>query len=100
MADFIKKSMLMGFGLISLTREKAETFIDELIKRGELSEKEGRDAVDELVEKSKEMKKDLSRKVEGIVSDTIKKMNIPTRSEVDDLKRKLAELEAKSTGEE
>ncbi len=100
MADFIKKSMLMGFGLVSLTREKAETFIDDLIKRGELSEKEGRDAVDELVEKSKELKKDLSHKVESIVSDTIKKMNIPTRSEIDELKKKIAELEVKSIGEE
>ena len=100
MADFIKKSMLMGFGLVSLTREKAEAFIDDLIKRGELSEKEGREAVDELVEKSKEAKNDFSKKVENIVSDTLKKMNIPTRGEVDELKEKIAELEVKSTGEE
>jgi len=36
--DFIKKSMLIGVGLATLTREKVEQAIDELIKKGEMSE--------------------------------------------------------------
>ena len=41
--DFIKKSMLAGIGLAALTREKAEKTVDDLIKKGEMTEKEGRD---------------------------------------------------------
>ncbi|MCK9275200.1 MAG: phasin family protein [Syntrophales bacterium] len=100
MSDFIKKSMLMGIGLVSLTREKAEAFIDDLIKRGELSEKEGREAVDELVQRSKEVKSDVSRKVEKMVSDTLKRMNIPSRAEIDEIKMRIAELEKKTADEE
>jgi polyhydroxyalkanoate synthesis regulator phasin len=39
--DFVKKSMLIGVGLATLTREKVEQTINELIEKGEMSEKEG-----------------------------------------------------------
>jgi poly(hydroxyalkanoate) granule-associated protein len=92
MKDFIRKSMLVGMGLATVTREKIEETIDELIKKGEMSEKEGKEAIDELVEKSKEMKKDLTEKVENMVSDTLKKLNIPSRDEFQALKDKVERM--------
>ena len=89
MKDFIRKSMLVGMGLATVTREKIEQTIDELIKKGEMSEKEGKEAIDELVEKSKEVKKELTDKIENIVSDTLKKLNIPSREEFQELKDKV-----------
>jgi len=85
--------MLMGFGILSLTREKAEEWIDELVRRGEISEKEGREAVDEFVEKSKEMRRDLSSRVESAVEEAVKKMNLATRDDLDKLKKKITALE-------
>jgi len=90
--DFIKKSMLIGVGLAALTREKIENTVDELIKKGEISEKEGKEAIDELMEKSKEFKKELTEKVEKAVADAIKKLNIPTRKEFAELKNKVEQL--------
>ncbi|MBN2516478.1 MAG: phasin family protein [Deltaproteobacteria bacterium] len=92
MKDFIRKSMLVGMGLATVTREKIEQTIDELIKKGEMSEKEGKEAIDELVEKSKEMKKDLTEKVENMVSDTLRKLNIPSRDEFQALKDKVERM--------
>lgn len=80
-------------GLATVTREKIEQTIDELIKKGEMSEKEGKEAIDELVEKSKEMKKDLTDKVENMVSDTLKKLNIPSRDEFQELKDKVERMD-------
>jgi len=90
--DFIKKSMLIGVGLAVLTREKLEQSIDELIKKGEMSEKEGKDALDDLVKKSKEARKELTEKVEKTVADTLKKLNIPTRKEYSELAEKVEQL--------
>lgn len=95
MFDFIKKTMLVGVGLAAVTREKIEEIVGELVKKGELSEKEGKEMVDELVEKSKGVKKDLEKKVEKIVADTLKKLNIPTRDELVELKKKIDKLEKK-----
>ncbi|OPL16769.1 MAG: hypothetical protein AVO39_00360 [delta proteobacterium MLS_D] len=93
MSNLIRKGMLMGFGILSLTREKAEEWIDELVRRGEISEKEGREAVDEFVEKSKEMRRDLSSRVESAVEEAVKKMNLATRDDLDKLKKKITALE-------
>jgi poly(hydroxyalkanoate) granule-associated protein len=95
MFDFIKKTMLVGVGLAAVTREKIEEIVSELVKKGELSEKEGKEMVDELVEKSKKVKKDLDKKVEKIVADTLNKLNIPTRDELTELKKKIDELAKK-----
>ena len=37
MLNLIKKGMYLGIGVFSLTKEKAEKFVDELIKSGEAS---------------------------------------------------------------
>ena len=95
MFNFIKKTMLFGVGLAAVTREKIEEVVGELVKKGELSEKEGKEMVDELVEKSKSVKKDLEKKVEKIVADTLNKLNIPTRDELAELKKKIDKLEKK-----
>jgi polyhydroxyalkanoate synthesis regulator phasin len=90
--NFVKKGMLIGIVLATLTREKIEQTIDELIKKGEMSEKEGKEALDDLVKKSKEVRKELTEKVEKTVADTLKKLNIPTRKEFSELEEKIEQL--------
>mgnify|MGYP000969159565 CR=1 FL=1 len=43
--DVVKKAMLLGLGVISLTKEKAEEAVDDLIKRGEATLKKYNDIV-------------------------------------------------------
>lgn len=101
MTDYFRKGMHMGFGLMSLTREKVEEFMDELVKRGELSEKEGREAVDDLVKKSKEMKKDMESRIEKAVNEALDATNLVTKDEMAKLKRRVTILEkaVKKNGE-
>ena len=98
--DFVKKSMVIGVGLATLTREKVEQTINELIEKGEMSEKEGKDAVDDLMKKSKEVTKGLTEKVEKIVADTLEKLNIPTRKEFLELKEKVKRMEKSQKSKE
>ena len=91
--DFLKKSMLAGIGLAVLTKEKAEKMVDELIKKGALKKNDGTGSIKEFTEKSKEFKKELTKKVEKAVADTIEKSNIPTRKEFAALKSKIEKME-------
>jgi polyhydroxyalkanoate synthesis repressor PhaR len=50
----IKKFLLGGIGLATLTREKLDEIVNELIKRGELAEDQRARFVKELLEKSSE----------------------------------------------
>ncbi|MCX5833870.1 MAG: phasin family protein [Deltaproteobacteria bacterium] len=93
MQEFIKKMMMFGVGLAAMTREKTEEFVKELIKKGEMSEKEGKQLVNDLMEKSKKMTRDLEMKTEEMVSATLKRLNIPTRKELDELRERIEKLE-------
>jgi|APIni6443716594_1056825.scaffolds.fasta_scaffold49669_2 poly(hydroxyalkanoate) granule-associated protein len=93
MLDFIRKMTLAGAGLAIVTTEKIQEFADELVKKGEMTEKEAREAVNEYVEKSKQAKKDLEGKMEQWVTGFLNRMNIPTRKELDEIKERLARLE-------
>lgn len=93
MLDFIRKRTLAGAGLAIVTTEKIQEFADDLVKKGELTEKEAREAVNEYVEKSKQAKKDLEGKMEQWVTGFLNRMNIPTRKELDEIKERLARLE-------
>ena len=93
MLDFIRKMTLAGAGLAIVTTEKIQEFVDDLVKKGEMTEKEAREAVNEYVEKSKQAKKDLEGKMEQWVTGFLNRMNIPTRKELDEIKERLARLE-------
>jgi poly(hydroxyalkanoate) granule-associated protein len=93
MQEFIKKMMLFGVGLAAMTREKTEEFVKELVKKGEMSEKEGKQLVNDLMEKSKKMTRDLEAKTEEMVAATLKRLNIPTRKELDELRERIDKLE-------
>jgi len=93
MLDYIRKITLAGAGLAIITTEKIQAIMDELVKKGEMTEKEAKEAVAEFVEKSKQAKKDLEEKIEQISSGLVKRMNVPTRKELDEIKERLDRLE-------
>jgi poly(hydroxyalkanoate) granule-associated protein len=93
MQEFIKKMMMFGVGLAAMTREKTEELVKELVKKGEMSEKEGKQLVNDLMEKSKKMTRELETKTEEMVTSTLKRLNIPTRKELDELRERVDRLE-------
>jgi poly(hydroxyalkanoate) granule-associated protein len=95
MLDYIRKMTLAGAGLAIMTTEKVQEIMDELVKKGEMTEKEAREAVSEFVEKSKQAKKDLEDKMEQTVTGLFRRLNIPTRKELEEIEERLARLEEK-----
>ncbi len=96
MIDLLKKTILIGIGLASLTKEKMEELTDELVKKGEMSEKEGRELVDDLLNRSKEARKELDSRIEKIVADALDRFNVPNRKEIAELRQRIAVLEQES----
>lgn len=93
MFDMLKKTMLFGAGLASMTREKMEKFVDDMVKRGEISEKEGRELVDDLIARSKNARQEFEEGVSKAVARTLERLNIPQRSEIEKIWAKIEELE-------
>ena len=95
MINLIKKTILTGAGLASMTKDKVEEVAKELSEKEKLSEKEGKDLLNELLKKSEDAKKDLEGRIEGVVSKTLKKINIATKKDIDELTARIKHLEEK-----
>jgi polyhydroxyalkanoate synthesis regulator phasin len=93
MLDFLKRTIWIGAGLAAMTAEKIEETVKEIVSRGDITEKEGRDLIADLIEKSKKARKELGERVDNLVQDSLQRLKIPTRKEVEALKAKIEELE-------
>ena len=72
----LKKTALVGIGLVSMTKDKIEKLGKQIAKEANLSEKEGRKFVDDLLKNSEKTKKNIEAKMEKTVKDILKKMDI------------------------
>jgi polyhydroxyalkanoate synthesis regulator phasin len=93
MQDFIRNLKLLGIGLFYTGKEKIEETVAELIKKGEISEPEGKALVDELVAKSKAATKDMEEWIRKVVSDVFDKLQAPMKKEITVQKRRIEKLE-------
>jgi len=93
MKEYIRKAMLIGVGLVATTREKVEESIAELVKKGELSDKEGKELVNELFERSKKVKEEWDKRVERAIAEALSRLSISNKKELDELKMRVETLE-------
>jgi Uncharacterized conserved protein len=94
MFDILRKALLAGVGVTYLTKDKIEEVGKKIAQDAKVSEDEGRKFVDELVKKSVEAKGSLEKTVSEKIETALHAMNLPTRKDVDELKSKIAKLEA------
>lgn len=86
--DFLERPVLGPLELITLTEEKVKEIIGKLVKRGEVSRGESDNLLRGLLAKVGKSKKAL----ETFIKETIARMNIPTRTELEKLEGEIREL--------
>jgi polyhydroxyalkanoate synthesis regulator phasin len=93
MFEVINKAFLIGVGLAATAGEKVEELAKELAEKGKLSESEAKKLADNMVAKSAKARKDLKAQVEKWLEQSIHKMHLPTKDDIDSLKARIAKLE-------
>ena len=91
--------LLAGVGVVSMAQDEAEKFVHKLIEKGEIAEKDGRSLLNDLAENRKQraqesgkrVSDELEKRMEGLLN----RMNIPTKSDIEQLSNKVAELTKK-----
>ena len=94
MVEILKKALLASVGVTYLTKDKIEEVGKKILQDAHVNETEGRKFVDELVKKSVEAKSSLEKTVAEKIQAALHAMNLPTRNDVNELKNRIAELEA------
>ena len=94
MKNLLKKSMLLGIGALSVTRDKAESLVRELEEKGEVSSREAKDFIDELVDKGEQERRTLNDMVGKELNRLRGVMGLVTREELRAFEARLQRIEA------
>ncbi len=90
--DAARKVLLASIGAMALAQEEIEDFINKLVERGEIAEKDGKTLFHELTEKRKKSTERAEDEVASRVEDILDRMNIASKSDLDALSKKIASL--------
>jgi polyhydroxyalkanoate synthesis regulator phasin len=86
--DVIRNAMLAGFGM----QEKVKEFIDDLVKKGELSESQGAKLVKEWSDKFEKNTEEVGKNISESVSKALEKMKLSTKEDIVKLNEKIDSL--------
>jgi len=102
--EITRKVLLASFGAVALAQEEIEKFVDRLVERGEIAEKDGRKLIEEMRERSRTTLKKSRKRVQtslGMetrdeeIEDLLERMDIPTKADIQALTNKIAALTRK-----
>jgi polyhydroxyalkanoate synthesis regulator phasin len=87
----LQKALMAGLGM----QEKVKEFIEELVKKGELSKTQGAKLIKEWSKKAGKTKEEFDKNITDLVKKALEKINIPTRSDIEELNKKVKSLSAR-----
>jgi len=93
MKELLKNMLYTGVGAAFLTRDKLDEIRKELVDRGNLTREEGKEFVEDLLKKSDSARDQLELWLNRQVEERIKGLNLATTDEVEELRRKIEELQ-------
>jgi len=95
--DAVEQAILVSVGAASLTRDRVEHIVAELVSHGRISTKDGRVLVDRLLRRVVDPQAPTASGLVGHLEDSMRSAlsdaGVVTRGEVDDLRMHLAELD-------
>ncbi|MCX7914529.1 MAG: phasin family protein [Thermodesulfovibrionales bacterium] len=91
MFEIFRNILLAGLG----AQEKIKESINELVKRGELSESQGARIIKEWAQLADRSATQLKDDIAEVVAKTLEKMNIPTKEDLGNLQKKVENLSAR-----
>lgn len=95
MVDALRKLMLAGLGTLDLTEEKARAVFNDLVARGEMSEKDAREVFASWSKRATEQRGRMQQDVDAAVRRGLSAMGLSRRGDLDALRDRVAELERK-----
>lgn len=93
--DAARKVLLAGIGAVALAQDEIEDFVDRLVERGEIAEKDGRKLLREVMDRRKKETEKAGDEVSKRVEEILDRMNVPTKADIEALGEKIAALTKK-----
>ena len=93
MDPILQKIVYASIGAFTITKEKVEELVDELIKRGEVSQEEKSKVIKETMAKIEERSKQAKVWIEDSVNKAAEKMKPKFQKDIEEMQNKINALE-------
>ncbi len=95
----LRRVLMASIGAVALTQEQIEEFVGKLVERGEIADGDARKLISDIIDRRKRVVQDGTRRAEDEfekrIESLLRRMNIPTKTEIDTLSQKIGELSRK-----
>jgi len=94
----LRKLLLASIGAVAMTRDETEAFVNKLVERGELAQKDAEKLMKEVqsrIRESRPQAQKVGERVEQGVEEFLNRLNIPSKRDIDELSAKIAQLSAR-----
>ncbi|MCK5914280.1 MAG: phasin family protein, partial [Desulfuromusa sp.] len=93
MLEILEKTLLTGIGAVALTQKKGEELIEDLKKRLNLTEEEGKNLLEKLRDAAKDNQKKLEEMAQSEVKKACERIGVVNTEEFEKLQSKVEKLE-------
>lgn len=95
MFEVIRDAAKIGLGAVSLSKDNIKKLTDNLVEIGKVSREEGDRLFTDLEKSATEFKESMKETIEENVRKIVEQSKLATRTELEDLRKKIEELEEK-----
>jgi poly(hydroxyalkanoate) granule-associated protein len=98
LVEGLRKLLLASIGVVAMTRDETEAFVNKLVERGELAQKDAEKLMKEVQARFREGRpqtQKVGERVEQGMEDFLNRLNIPSKRDIDELSAKIAQLSAR-----
>jgi poly(hydroxyalkanoate) granule-associated protein len=93
--DAARRVLLASIGAVALAQEEMDEFVNRLVERGEIAEKDGKKLIREMMDRRKRETQKAEDRMDGRVKELLDRMNVPTKSDIESLSAKISALTKK-----
>ncbi|PCH85201.1 MAG: hypothetical protein COB88_10390 [Flavobacteriales bacterium] len=94
MENPLKQFLYAGIGLASLTTEKIQSTLDELVEKGKISDSEAKKVAEDVISNLNGKREDFEEKLGGIIKNVAEKLNYVKREDYENLQKRVKNLES------
>lgn len=102
LVEGLRRLLLASIGAVALSRDETEAFVNKLVERGELAQKDAERLLREVQGRmrqgrpqARKVGEKVGERMEQGMEEFLNRLNIPSKRDIDDLSAKIAQLAAR-----
>lgn len=88
----LRKMVLASVGVVGVAQDEIRQLVDRMVERGEITEKDARKLLNDAQKEFNRRRRSGQTKAEKEMEGIMEKMNVPSKADIEDLTKQVAQL--------